>query len=130
MPFQYIRDDTARRITIAISDPVTPTELIDTLDRQLTEGTWSYATLVDARGLVTAPTPGEMRAFVAHLHTLNVDHGPRGPIAIVARAAGAVAGGQIYTILSDKADRAVEVFWALDDAERWLAEQAPDGERQ
>lgn len=123
MPYGYGRDDQHRRIRVTIDDTCTFDDLIASVHRQLTEGAWGFALLVDARGMSTPPEPENVRSFVTYVRGLVAAHGPRGPIAIVARASGAVAGAQIYKVFGDKRD--LEVFWDLGDAQKWLDEQGP-----
>jgi hypothetical protein len=63
-----------------------------------------------------------MRAFVAGVRELIVAHGPRGPVAVVAREGGAISSAQMYNIFGGKTE-SIEVFWDLDDAEQWLDER-------
>ena len=97
MPFRYVRDDIARRISLTVTDPLTIAEMIETVDRQLADGAWSYATFDDARTRASQTKSTDVRMFVAHVRQLVAAHGSRGPIAIAARAAAVVAGAQMYS---------------------------------
>jgi hypothetical protein len=124
MPYQYARDDTARRIRITLTDPLTVAERIAAVEQQVADGAWRYGTLVDARYLaVYKPEPTEMRAVVARVAELVAEYGPRGPVAIVSNRATIIGAGQMYNSLGGKRN-AVEVFWDLGDAQRFLDQQA------
>ena len=121
MPYQYVRDDPRRRIRIRFRDPLTTEELVETADRQVAEGVWSYSVLVDARGLSSKPDIGRIRTFLSHVKQLVTQHGPRGPLAIVVRESGGIAGAQIYkTLGGTNAEPELTTFWDVDEAERWL----------
>jgi hypothetical protein len=119
MPIRYERDDTRRRIRVTLADPLTVADLLASVERQYAEGAWPYGVLVDARTPCGAPQPGDMRAFVSGVRELVDAHGPRGPIALVAREAGAISSAQLYNVFGGKTE-SIEVFWDLDDAHRWL----------
>ena len=124
MPYEYARDDTARRIRITLTDPLTVAERIAAVEQQVVDDAWRYATLIDARYLaVYQPKPSEMQAVVARVAEFVAEFGPRGPVAIVSNRAAVIGAGQMYNSLSGKR-RAVEVFWDLDAAQRFLDQQA------
>lgn len=124
MPYQYARDDTARRIRITLTDPLTVAERIAAVEQQVADDAWRYATLVDGRYLAAyKPKPTEMQAVVARVAELVAEHGPRGPVAIVSNRAAVIAAGQMYNYFGGKRN-AVEVFWDLDEARRFLDQQA------
>jgi hypothetical protein len=121
VPVEFDRDDANRRLKMTVTDPITLSELIASAERQLAEGAWSYGTLIDARGIVVALPPDDIRSLVTHVRELVATHGPRGPIACVARQAKAIASVQIYMLFGGKTD-ALEVFWDLAEAREWLDE--------
>jgi hypothetical protein len=119
MPVQYERDDVRHRIRVTISDPITVTDLIASVERQFTDGAWRYGLLVDARSSFRAPQPTDMRSFVTGVRELIAAHGPRGPIAVVARESGAIIGAQLYNFFGQKMEP-IETFWDVDEAQQWL----------
>jgi len=124
MPYQYVRDDTARRIRITLTDPLTVAERIAAVEQQVADDAWGYATLIDARFLAAyKPAPTEMQAVVARVAEFVAEYGPRGPVAIVSNRATVIGAGQMYNYFSGKKN-AVEVFWDLDEARRFLDQQA------
>jgi len=124
MPYQYARDDTARRIRITLTDPLTLAERIAAVEQQVADHAWRYGTLVDARELaVYKPTPTEMRAVVARVAEFVAEYGPRGPVAIVSNRPTVISAGQMYNHFGGKRN-VVEVFWDLDEARRFLDQQA------
>ena len=124
MPYQYARDDTARRIRITLSDPLTVAERIAAVEQQVADDAWRYATLIDARHLaVYKPQSTEMQAVVARVAEFVAEYGPRGPVAVVSNRATVISAGQMYNHFGDKKNT-VEVFWDLDEARRFLDQQA------
>jgi hypothetical protein len=126
MPYQYARDDTARRIRITLTDPLTVTERIAAVEQQVADDAWRYTTLIDARFLaVYKPDPTQMQAVVARVAEFVAEYGPRGPVAIVSNRATVIGAGQMYNHFGGKSN-AVEVFWDLDEARKFLDQQAAD----
>jgi hypothetical protein len=119
MPFQYVRDDDRHRIRITLSDPLTVAELTASIERQFADGAWLYGLIVDARSVVAQPI--DIPSFQAHVRELVATHGPRGPVAFVATESGVIGSAQRY-IFGSKSE-SMEVFWALDDAQRWMDER-------
>jgi hypothetical protein len=122
MPVQFDRDDVARRLRHTITSPISAAELIATVERQLAEGAWSYGLLVDARAMSVPPAPSELRLLVLRVSELVAAHGPRGPIAFVARHAAAIGSVHVYLFLGGRTD-SLEVFWDLPEAKEWLDRQ-------
>ena len=123
MPYQYARDDTARRIRITLTDPLTVAERIAVAEQQVADGAWRYGTLIDARSLALyTPNPAEMQAVVARVAELVAEYGPRGPVAIVSNRAAVISAGQMYSYYGGEKN-AVEVFWDLEEARRFLDQQ-------
>src|SRR5690349_20877221 len=123
MPFQYVRDDTGRRVQLTLSDPVTVKEMLEMVDLQLADGAWKYGTLVDVRGLSSAASSAELRAFMDHFRELVAVNGDRGPLVIVARGSGTIGNAHMYESMGGTAKRAFELFWDMDDARQWLHQQ-------
>lgn len=120
MPVSYQVDLTHRRIRITVRDAVTVAQLQATVDRQLADDMWTFGVLVDLR-LINRPTSLEdLHTFAAHVRQLVDVNGPRGPVAIVATNAAALGAAHIYAHFSGRADRLVDVFWSLEEAEQWL----------
>ena len=123
MPYEYVRDDTAQRIRITLTDPLTVAERIAAVEQQVADDAWRYGTLIDARSLaVYKAKPTEMQAVVARVAEFVAAYGPRGAVAIVSNRAAVIGAGQMYNSIGGKRN-AVEVFWDLDEARRFLAQQ-------
>jgi hypothetical protein len=124
--YEYIRDDARRRIRINVRDALTGADIIALVDRQASEGTWSYGVLYDMRAVKGAPPSNvETRAVADHVWTRVARYGPRGPVAIVTRAVDMVAVGHMYGyLLGTTVPFELETFRELDAAERWLDQQA------
>jgi hypothetical protein len=116
-------DDAKRRIRLTLTDPITVAELLQSVDRQFADGAWPYGVLVDARATFRTPRPMNMRSLASGVRELITAHGPRGPIAIVAMASGAIAGPQMYIFFGRQME-SINVFWDMDDAQQWLDQEA------
>lgn len=124
--FDYIRDDARRRIRITAQQPLQAADLIFIVERQISEGTWTYSTLYDLRAVDRGITREDAILIAERVQTYVTTHGPRGPVALVTRSFDMVGFGQMYALDGLKGGFKVEVFWDLDDAEAWLARQPPD----
>lgn len=124
MPLEYAQDDAKRRIRITLTDPFTVADMIGSVERQLADGGWRYGSLVDARAQTVPVKVSDIRLFTSRVSELVVAHGPRGPIALIARDAGTIGGAQMHAVLAGK-NETLEVFWDLDDGQRWLDERLP-----
>jgi hypothetical protein len=122
--FDYVRDDARRRIRVTAHQPLQGDDLIAIVDRQVHEDTWSYGFLYDLRAVQGTTPKADVRAVADHVLTHVQVQGPRGPVALVTRTVDTVATLQIYAFLSAKTGVTVEVFWDLDEAERWLDARA------
>jgi hypothetical protein len=119
MPVRYERDDRQRRLRFVLIAPVTVDELATAIQRQADEGVWRYGVLVDAR-LAMLETL-DHAAIQELVTTLVLRHGPRGPLAVAA-SASTVAKANLYGVKAEQQQLGPwEVFWDLDDAERWLS---------
>jgi hypothetical protein len=119
--FQFARDDERRRLRVTLKRTLGAAELISIVDRQVEENAWSYGTLYDLRLLDRAIDRRSAIEVAAHVQKVAEQHGRRGPVAIVTRKVDVVAAGHAYALDSTRQGRAVEVFWDIDDAERWLS---------
>jgi hypothetical protein len=104
---------------LTVTDPITVVDLIASVEQQLADAAWDYGLLVDMRAQFAPAAPGDIRSFSSRIGELVAAHGPRGPIAVVAKDATPIAGAQLHLIYGGKRE-AVEVFWDLDDGQRWL----------
>jgi hypothetical protein len=128
MPLAYLVDHGRRRARQTGTDPIGTTDVIAVQDRQVADGAWSYGTLVDFTRVTWVPTSGEIRQFLAHVHALSADHGPRGPLAMVALPNSALFGMfRMYSILGEEAGARIVAFSSIEQAEGWLNQGAPHG---
>lgn len=123
MPLEYVQDDARRLVRMTMRDPVSLEERVAALERKFADGAWAYGLLIDARGLATAANPAFVRAFRSRVADLVAAYGPRGPIAIVAKASSTISAAQMFVILGRDPTETIEVFWDLDEALRWLDER-------
>jgi hypothetical protein len=120
MPIQYVRDDAKKRILVTTSGDIGLDDVIDIVNQQAKDRTWSYAMLYDARTMAGALTKEEMKRLVLHIGKLTMAHGPRGPVALVANGPLLEGAGRVYASLGALTALNVRVFPTLVEAERWL----------
>ena len=119
-PFDYVRDDARRRVRVTVHRTLRRHDLISIIDRQVSEGTWTYGMLYDF-GLSLGPTTqADTDTLAAHVYCYLISHGPRGRVAVVARAPEMIGVVQLYAAYTARADVEVGVFWDVHEAEQWL----------
>ena len=123
MQVMYARDDAKRRLTITTSGPVTLADILDNIDRQVREGTWTYAVMYDTGEASAIPTPEEIDRVIGAVRALAVRLGQRGAVAIVSRNPRAFEAAREYAVVEHDVG-AVGFFREVDSAERWLDQQA------
>jgi hypothetical protein len=120
MPIQYERDDEKRRIFVTSAGRVTLADTLAIIDRQATEGAWTYGVLYDVRAAQDVPTASDLHQLILRVGVLTTKHGPRGPVAFVVRDAALSKMAARYARLGDLTALDVRLFTTLNDAERWL----------
>ncbi len=116
MPCQYARDDAHKICRLTLTEPLALNDVTVALDRQVEDGAWDYATIVDARRAVLALAPSQN--LFEHVDELAAIHGAPGPVALVTR--DGVGPTHLFSVKSTTAGRAFQVFWDIDEAEHWL----------
>ena len=119
MALSYHRDDVRKRLTVITTGVVTAREIREMVDRQASEGTWSYAMLYDASGVTSIASTQEVRALAHHVQALERKHGPRGPVAVLTNQDAIYGMSRMYSMSAQQ--QRVEVFRDAGHAERWLA---------
>ena len=118
MLFEYARDEALRRIRVVGLRRYQLPDVVALLERQVADGAWGYGALIDLR--VGMLPPDDVQAVVRYIEHLSHQHGPRGPVALVAADQQTA---QAYALDSARIGQAVEVFRYAFQAERWLDEQ-------
>ena len=117
--YEYTRDDARQRLRIRLRQPPKAADFIAIVDRQISDGAWLFDIVYDVRSQLTGISSAEdVQAGANYVQAQVAAHGPRGAVAIVSRQSGIVAAAQIYAHRARGFD--VEVFWDMDDADRWL----------
>jgi hypothetical protein len=123
VPFDYVADHDKRRLTIIWHPPVGPEDVQAIVERQASEGAWSYGVLHDTRS-ISDTGAGNTSPVLETVARLSKTHGSRGPVALVA-APQTVGIAQAYAIRGTKATAgAIQVFWDKQEAEEWLDSQS------
>jgi hypothetical protein len=123
MPSSYQRDDARRRIVVTVEGNVSAAEALAVVSRQLADGAWSYGILYDARNDTSQPSTADVRSIVEYVGRCIVQHGPRGPVAIVTRSPSTYGMSRMYSTLGEPVNLTVEVFREIEAAEAWLESQ-------
>lgn len=124
MPLQYVQDDARRRIRITVTEPFTVADLIGAVERQLAGNAWPYGLLVDARSPLAVSPTSDIQSYASRVSELVAAHGPRGPIAVISRDARMIGGVNKYALFAGKSET-IEVFWDLQEGQRWLDQRLP-----
>jgi hypothetical protein len=120
-PYTYDQDDEKRRIRVTVHGAISVADGRAIVDRQVESGTWHYTLLCDVRAMPAGLGVSDIAALVRHVQERKATLGPRGAVALVARGASIVGLAQIFAFREGFAN--VNVFWDLDEAERWLDEK-------
>jgi hypothetical protein len=75
--------------------------------------------LYDIRSLADPLSWEDTDALLEHVRHIVSVYGPRGPVAVVSRSAATAGTVHMYAHQAGE-DLALEVFWDVEDAERWL----------
>ena len=127
MPLTYKRDDGRRRIAMTLTEPLTEEELIRAIDRQLTEGTWSYGLVYDTRQLVSSRRVAISPQVAAHVADIAARVGPRGSVAMLVSGGDMAAMSEAHAGRSRRSGRGVRVYWSPAEALAWLEAQRSNG---
>ena len=119
--YDFIRDDSRRRVIVKAREPLDAADLVAIVDRQIAEGAWRFGIVYDLRvAFAGATSPEDGQTIAAYVLRQVAAHGPRGAVAIVTRQPDMIAAGLMYAYRARKVN--VEVFWDIDEAECWLDE--------
>ena len=127
MPLTYKRDDARRRISFMLTEPLTEDELIRAIDRQLTEGTWSYGLVYDTRQLVLSRRVAISAHAAAYVADIATRVGLRGSVAILVSGGDMAAISEAHAGRSRGSGRGVKVYWSPAEALAWLEAQRSNG---
>src|SRR5687767_479883 len=119
--FTYTCDAAARIIRVVARQTLRVDEILGIIDRQVSEGRWSFGIMYDLRRVETALSKEEAARVSEHANSLAAENGPRGPVALVA-STPLLGARAVYAIRTRRTQR-VEAFWDTEEAERWLAER-------
>lgn len=131
MPVELEWDDVERRCTFRLVGCVSLHEVIAARTAQAAGGRWTYASIVDATQRTRTPTTEDLRELRAQIEGLSIQHGPLGPVAMIAPTNAGYGMGRMYEVFAQPL--AFAVFRRLEEAERWLttasARSAPSESR-
>ncbi len=118
--FDYARDDTRGRIRVVAHSPLQAADLVAILDRQVSEGTWSFGILYDLSGIQGATARADSLVISDLVRSYVRTYGERGRVAMVTRDAMMRGVGQTYAQDVAPSGVSIQLFGDLADAESWL----------
>ena len=121
MPVRYERDDARRRVVITAQGAFQTSDMLEAIERQRAEDTWSYGMLYDLRGMTGHPTLANLREMMGHAASRPAEQ-PRGPVAIVATDPILYDVACTYAALGRSRLR-IQVCSDLNEADLWLADE-------
>jgi hypothetical protein len=119
MPFDYQRDDSSRRVTVAYSGDFLAAEGLAILQRNRDEGVGAYALLYDLSNLTGHPTVDDVKRFIEEELKSMPPNGVRGPVAIVASDEAIYRMSCAYAVLGRHRIN-IKVFREQVEAGAWL----------
>lgn len=122
VPLLHERDDVKRRVVVTATGPFHRAEVLDFLERQRGDGTWTYGLLFDTRDMTGQPTIEDLRLLMTLHPETDVEQPPRGPLALLSTDASLYAIACMCAALGGT-KRKVEVFRDVNEADTWLAAQ-------
>ena len=121
MKVDFVRDDNARRVTVAVQgafdDAAWRSEITDRLSR---EALWSYGLIFDLRLMFDNITDVDVREVASSGLAGPLTAG-RGPVAVV--ASGNTTYGKACAFVAVAPALNIEVFHSMADASAWLNSQ-------
>ena len=124
MPIRYERDDQRQLLTITLTDPFRFDDLLDQVDQQWAEQTWSYAVLYDGRATADVTPPSELQRLTTHVAIVGNGQ-PRGPVGIVIPPRADMLRSGIRLSSASAPFKDLEVLLNKTQVEAWIARNAP-----
>ncbi len=118
--FSYSCDEARRLVRVTAREPLTAADLVAIIDRQRHEGSWVFGILYDLRRVEGATSKEDAAAVADHVRQSVLEHGPRGPVALVTSKSEMLSTGLVYAHGTRQSIQ-MEVFWDLQEADQWLA---------
>jgi hypothetical protein len=118
--FDYLRDDTQRRIRVTARESLQAADVMAVIDRQALEKAWAYGLLYDVRAVHIVAPRRDAGRVAQYVQSYVRVHGARGPVALVTRQTDILETGQLYASLGAKVGFEFKMFGDLAEAERWL----------
>jgi hypothetical protein len=122
MPFEYRLDREKQILRLTTIEPLTIADAEAMVKRQVADGVWGIAILLDARRAVL--TAEQAREHFEQVQKMANQHGPHGPVAVATSDGVDIQTLQAYKFRSQHVGLAMQVFRDIGDAERWLESEA------
>ena len=124
MPLLHRRDDIKRRVVVTATGPFQAAHVIDCLERQRDDGTWTYGVLFDTRGMTGHATIDDVRLVMKRLATPMRSRGHAvlwqccGPTRTCTPSRACVPRSAAHS-------ERLKCFATVTEADTWLAAQGP-----
>ena len=118
--FEYVRDDIRRRIRVTAHVPFQAADLVDILDRQVAEGSWTFGVLYDLSRVEGATARADAEIIADLVRGYVRMYGQRGRVALVTNDAGMRGVGQSYGHDVARSGVSLQLFDDLAAADNWL----------
>jgi len=123
MPLDFEHDDQRRLVTITVTEPYSPEDLVAAIERLAHEDLWEYAAFYDLRGTTRLPNEGDLEQIADRVKAVGSGR-ERGPVGIAIRAQPALFLASLtYTHLT-KEFMVVEVLLTSAQVDAWMARNA------
>lgn len=130
MPIAYERDDQRRLITVTVTEPYSPDEVLGVIGRQEAEGTWGHAMLYDLRSVTRPATDADLRQMADRVKVIGGGR-ERGPVGIAIRPQPALFLVFLTYTRSVEDLVSLEVLLTAAQIDAWLARNSRvDSSRQ
>ena len=120
MAIEYDRDDARRLVVLTGRGALVTSEILQVIERQRAEDTWSYGLLYDLRRTTGHPDLADLRDIMSKVASYAASERTRGPVAVLTTDPDVYSAACAYSALGRSKLR-IEVFRELEEATRWLA---------
>jgi hypothetical protein len=113
---------------VTVTEPISIQDILDAVERQAAEDTWSYALLYDLRGVVT-PLSDDMKLgqLADRVQVLGAGR-TRGPVAAAVPLRADMVRSGLFTTQRTAGRLSFEILVTPQQLQDWLARNTPRGE--
>ena len=127
MPITRVIDRLRRRLTVHSEGHVTFEDIRGHMENRAEEGLIGYDQIFDARDAVLDLTGDQMRTLAWSTTRVVAGGVPYGCMAFVTNDATSFGMARMFGMLTEDSGLPVQVFYDIDEAERWLDARGRQG---